>query len=156
MNDMASAFKKAGYKTPSTSPPKEEGKKVIKFYTDPEKKKLDSELITNKAEEWVNKFVRRQKDDLTSAQIRRFYGEVLSLEEKINEVEDFDVMLPYVKLLKSKAAYAANPGNRKIPDAFKDFIFQMVDSIKDKKDFKAFKTIFEAVVGYFYGKEGVK
>lgn len=149
---MASAFKKAGFKPKSPSPPKEEEVKVIKFYTDSEKKKLDESLLTTRAEEWVNKFLRNQKDDLTSAQIRRFYGEVLSLEEKINEIPDFEVMRPHVKLLKSKAAYAANPNNRKIPDSFRDFIFQMVDSIQDKKDFKAFKTIFEAVVGYFYGK----
>lgn len=158
-DQMKDAFKKAGFKEsdkPNLPPPKED-RKMIAFYT--EKKALREELITTRAQQWADEFVPdtrnlKSKQNLSSAQIRRFYGEVLSIEEKMKTTQ-FEIVRPQIKMLKSKAAYAANPNNRKIPDSFKNFIFTMVDSVDKAEDFKAFKTVFEAVIGYFYGK-GVK
>jgi len=113
---------------------------------------LNADLISNKAKDWAVEFY---KEKLSSAQIRKFYGEVLSIEEKLKSLNNFELVKPQILMLKSKAAYAANRNNRKIPDKFKGWIFRMVDSINNEKDFKAFKLVFEAVVGYFYG-EGVK
>lgn len=127
---------------------------MIKFYSDGV---FDPTLVSTEAEKWANKFYpnpgnKNDKRNLTSAQIRKFYGEVLSIEEKLKTQKNFSLIKPQVLMLKSKAAYAANPNNRKIPDTFKNWIFDMIDSIKDENDFKAFKLTFEAVVGYFYGK----
>jgi len=135
-------------------PKNKEEQGVIQFYKDGV---LNSDLVSSNAKEWADKFYpnpdkKSDKRNLTSAQIRKFYGEVLSIEEKLKTLKDFNLVKPQILMLKSKAAYAANPNNRKIPDSFRDWIFDMVDSIKDEKDFKAFKLTFEAIVGYFYGK----
>jgi len=68
---------------------------------------------------------------------------------------DFDRVKPLIKMVKSKASYAANPSNPKIPGSFKKFLIQNIDDINTKEDFEAFMLHFEAVVGFFYGIEGV-
>ena len=46
--------------------------------------------------------------------------------------------------------------NQKIPETFKNFLIKNIDSINEEKEFRAFMLHFEAVVGFFYGIEGVK
>lgn len=127
---------------------------------------IKEELLDTKAKEQAEKFIsyyfnRRKnreeidnKNTLTSAQLRRFYGEFKQLQKKV-ETKGFDSVKPHVKMVKSKASYAANPENRKIPDSFKDFLINNINKIDTEKDFKAFMHHFEAVVGFFYGM-GVK
>ena len=97
---------------------------------------------------------------LTSAQLRKFYGEVKRIEALVEQKEYEDVE-HLIYMLKAKAAYAANKNSKKIPDDFRDFLSNCVDSITNekkeyrKKAFKAFCLYFEAIVGYFYG-EGVE
>ena len=113
---------------------------------------LKAELLDKEAEKRAEDFIRVDRRDkpLTSAQLRRFFGEFRSLEKKVNMV-GFEKVKPLVKMVKSKASYAANPNNRKIPDTFKEFLIRNVDQINDEKDFKAFMLYFEAVVGFCYG-----
>ena len=113
---------------------------------------IRSELLDKEAGERAKEFVRvsRQDKPLTSAQLRRFFGEFRSLEKKVN-LAGFEKVKPLIKMVKSKASYAANPNNRKIPDTFKEFLISNVDQINDEKDFKAFMLHFEAVVGFCYG-----
>ena len=66
----------------------------------------------------------------------------------------FDKVKPLIKMVKSKASYAANPANPKIPASFKNFLINNIDEIQTEKDFEAFMLHFEAVVGFFYGIEG--
>ena len=95
----------------------------------------------------------KNKFGLTGSQLRRFYEEAKNIGKNIKTDEsNFDAMLPIIKMMKSKAAYAY--GKEKIPKEFKDFIFNMIDSIKNAKEYKAFLLCFEAVVGYFYGEGG--
>ena len=131
-----------------------EEKKVIQFYKN---NVLNPDLLSSMAKDWADEFYpfpghKSDKRNLTSAQIRKFYGEVLSIEEKLKAQKNFELVKPQILMLKSKAAYAANPNNQKIPNSFKKWLFDMVDSIKNENDFKAFKLTFEAIVGYFYGK----
>jgi len=123
------------------------------------------ELLDKEAYEQANKFVRKikgrdgkpaidSKMSLTSAQLRRFFNEFRQLEKKV-QVDGFEKVKPLIKMIKSRAAYAANPGNRKIPESFKEFLVVNVDSIEQEKDFEAFMLYFEAVVGFFYGIPGV-
>lgn len=118
---------------------------------------LKENLLTAEAERQADEFLRppdRQKQ-LTSAQLRRFYHEVKALEAKI-EAGGFEANLPLVKMLRSKVAYAcpARKEDRKIPDTFAKFLWQHIEQVRSEKDFKAFCTVFEAVVGFFYGKGG--
>ncbi len=95
-------------------------------------------------------FSRDKSRTLTSAQLRRFFGEFRQLQKKI-EARGFDKVLPMIKMVKSKASYAANPRSPKIPNSFRDFLIGNVDQINRKEDFEAFMLHFEAVVGFFYG-----
>jgi len=103
----------------------------------------------------INK--RNKKNKLTNSQLRNFYNEVKALDAKINE-DNFLDNLPFVLMLKAKANYAYRGGkNSKIPESFKDFIIKNVEVISEEKTYKSFDnftTLFETVVGYFYGHGG--
>jgi len=124
-----------------------------------------TDLLDKEAKERAESFVSRQSRypkrlergagrTLTSAQLRRFFSEFRQLEKKVN-VMGFDKVKPLIKMVKSKASYAANPANPKIPHQFKKFLIENVDRINSEEEFKAFMLHFEAVVGFFYGIEGV-
>ena len=120
------------------------------------------ELLDEKALSLAESFVVRDprsqrlvfKKTLSSAQLRRFFSEFRQLEKKV-KVMDFNKVKPLIKMVKSKASYAANPSNPKIPVSFKNFLIKNIDEINEEKDFEAFMLHFEAVVGFFYGIEGV-
>lgn len=120
---------------------------------------IRSELLDSEAEKTAKSFVKiddrgridnRPKYTLSSAQLRRFFGEFRQLEKKVT-AQGFERVKPLVKMTKSKAAYAANPRNQKIPSRFRDFLTRHIDGIDSEKDFRAFMLHFEAVVGFFYG-----
>jgi CRISPR-associated protein Csm2 len=134
---------------------------------------IRAELLDEEAKKMAESFVvyRRDRDGsirrdnrgrpmtidaqtLSSAQLRRFFGDFKQLAKKV-EKQDFEKIKPLIKMVKSKASYAANPGNPKIPEQFKNFLMENVDAINTKKEFEAFMLHFEAVVGFFYGLEGV-
>jgi len=132
------------------------------FYGDDKKTILKESLLTQQAKDWAKKFIQPSRPTgydrnppLSTAQLRKFYGEVKALETKI-EAKGFEQIKPLIKMLKSKAAYSCptRGGNKKIPDEFKIFLDEMVDHIEDEQDYKAFAITFEAVVGYFYGEGG--
>ncbi len=121
---------------------------------------IHEELLDQKAEKQARDFIiyRQIRQDqvidkqksLTSAQLRRFYGEFRQLKKKA-DVRGFDKVRPLIKMVKSKASYAANPSNRKIPESFKKFLIENINRIDSGDDFKAFMLHFEAVVGFYYG-----
>jgi CRISPR-associated protein Csm2 len=132
-----------------------------------EKGVIRSDLLEKEAckqaEEFVvyrtnNKTGKKEVDKaklLSSAQLRKFFNEFRQLEKKVG-IEGFDKVKPLIKMVKSKAAYASNPSNPKIPQSFKNFLITNLDRIEGEKDFHAFMLHFEAVVGFFYGIEDVK
>lgn len=117
-----------------------------------------SDLLDGKAEAEAKKYVVWDKEHknrpakflITSSQLRRFFGELRQLEKKVND-RGFDAVIPLIKMVKSKASYAANPSKQKIPNSFKDFLFKNINEIHSRKDFEAFMLHFEAVVGFLYG-----
>ncbi len=118
------------------------------------------ELLDEMAASIAQSFVERDsrtnrltRGSLSSAQMRRFFSELRQLEKKV-KVMGFDKVKPLIKMVKSKASYAANPANPKIPASFKSFLIKNIDEIQTGKDFEAFMLHFEAVVGFFYGIEG--
>lgn len=125
---------------------------------------IQTELLDEGAKTLAESFVKRNprnpkrlidKESLSSAQLRRFFSEFRQLEKKV-DVMGFDRVKPLVKMVKSKANYAANRPANSIPKSFKEFLVSNVDQINTQKDFKAFMLHFEAVVGFFYGIEGVR
>lgn len=118
-----------------------------------------SDLLDKEAKEKAESFVKRNPKDpkskpLSSAQLRRFFGELRLLEKKVKAM-GFEKVKPLIKMVKSKASYAANPSNPKIPSSFKAFLIENIDNISEERDFEAFMLHFEAVVGFFYGIPGV-
>ena len=123
------------------------------------------ELLGTESEDVAKKFVvlrpdgkRDDRNSVNSAQLRRFYGDLKNLERKLdsrqqtgNEADPFLAVLPLVKMVKSKVAYASNPRNAKGPPSFADWLKKNIDAIETADDFKAFMLHFEAVVGFCYG-----
>ncbi len=133
------------------------------YYEDDGKEVLKTQLLDTKAKTLAESFVVRNpknpgrlnvRHSLSSAQLRRFFSEFRQLEKKVSSL-GFQKVKPLIKMIKSKASYAANPSNPKIPKSFKAFLIENVDAINTEKDFEAFMLHFEAVVGFFYGIEGV-
>lgn len=127
---------------------------MISYYD--EAGNIRKELLNEDAEKRATEFVRVSQ--IKSAQLRRFYGDLKSLERKLdfkmnneNIKDPFLSVLPLVKMIKSKVAYASNPKNPKIPKTFADWLSLNIDSVNTIDDFKAFMLHFEAVVGFCYG-----
>ncbi|MDL1981315.1 MAG: type III-A CRISPR-associated protein Csm2 [Deltaproteobacteria bacterium] len=132
-----------------------------------EKGIIRSDLLEREASKQAEKFVVYRKDyktgmkkvddkkSLSSAQLRKFFNEFRQLEKKVG-IKGFDKVKPLIKMVKSKAAYASNRSNSKFTASFKNFLITNVDRIEGENDFQAFMLHFEAVVGFFYGIEGVK
>ena len=123
---------------------------------------INPELVTTQAKAWADRFVPAQGDrqsgpkqgrKINSAQLRRFYNDVKNLEMRWQNSTDkpraFREILPMIKLLKARAAYA----NKRtlVPDSFRDWIWENIDMINNEQDFRAFLLYFEAVVGFCYG-----
>lgn len=158
MANLQEAFEKKGFHKKENSVHskhfnKDSLPRILEFYIDNEKKKLNKDWMEKECEKWGEKF---HFDRVKSSQIRKFYGDVLAMDSKA-ETQEFEIILPQIKMLKSKTAYASSPNKSgRIPESFKDFLNKMVDRVNDKKDLKAFKLIFEAILGFYYGKGGIQ
>jgi CRISPR-associated protein Csm2 len=118
---------------------------AFSFFTDKEKKILNTKYIDEKAIEWAQSF-----KSLKSSQMRRFYDELKAIERSVMRGDDFkknfQSKLPLLILFKAKAVYSEK---RKVsPREFTQFIFDNIASIKDLDDFKAFIKVFESVVAF--------
>ena len=122
---------------------------MIRYYTDQEKKIMDSSLLDEQAQKYAQEFSSEQIK-LNTSQLRKFYAEVKSLERQYAVAVDrptaFARILPMIKLLKAKSEYAKT--RKVVPDSFRSWLWENVDSIADEKDFRAFLLYFEAVVGF--------
>ncbi|MBE9836527.1 type III-A CRISPR-associated protein Csm2 [Campylobacter concisus] len=80
-----------------------------------------------------------------ATQMRAFYDYIIELEQKSNS-EDFSEVLPFVKMLNSKAAYSKS--RKCSSDEFVEMINKCVAQVKTKDDLRVFKLFFEAVIGF--------
>lgn len=133
---------------PKSAPPTKA--RTAPFYLDADKKMLNPQLLDQEAEQQAAEL----HDKINSAQIRRFFGEVKNLYFRLQQGRTWQDLEPFVRMLKSKALYAS--GTNRIPDAFRAFLTDNIDRIKDQKDFEAFVLYFEAMLGFLYGKGMVK
>lgn len=121
----------------------------VQLYLDKEKQKVNPEVLDKVAEQKADKM-----ESMSSSQLRRFFGEIKGLYNRLENGESFDRILPLVKILKSKAYYACN--RKKIRKSFAGFLIGGIDQVNDEKDFRAIVMHFEAIVGFMYGKDKVK
>ncbi len=123
---------------------------VIKFWKDKSKKLLEPELFSLIAEDWAKNVKDSNGKDRKNkpTQIRKFYDEVIRFNSIVEtNPDEFDNILPYLKMLNAKAAYAV--GRKLVSDEFKQFISESLLQIKDKDDFIAFVGLFESFIGYY-------
>lgn len=102
-------------------------------------------LFNETAKGWADAISRTKK-----TQVRNFYDKVLELENRTKK-EEWEDVLPFVKMLNSKVEYALT---RKVASPeFKDMMSQCIAQINSKEDLKTFKLFFEAVVGFYKGRD---
>lgn len=107
--------------------------------------KKDQNLFDETAEQTANAISK-----MTSNQIRNFYDYVLNLNERANS-EDFNEILPFVKMLNSKVAYSKGKGHA--DQNFVQMIKKCIEQVNTKDDLNVFKLFFEAVLGFYKNKE---
>lgn len=127
---------------------------AVKYH---ENEKLRPDLLDGDAEQ-VGKALAAA--GLQSAQLRRFYGDVLNLRRRFElrsagqdisrREEAFQEILPEFRMLRAKAYYANKRSKNILPDVMKKFMENHVREVKTWKDFLAFCRHFEAVVAFHY------
>ena len=112
--------------------------------------KQDPELFNETAKEWAEGICarRHEKADcrVKSTQLRNFYDKVLELLAR-SEKEPFEDVLPFVKMLNSKVAYAKTRGH--VSDIFVKMMQQCISQVDKPENLKVFKLFFEAVLGFY-------
>lgn len=129
---------------------------------------LDSEA------RWRAEAFAKEKEKVSSTQLRRFYADVKQLHNKIEQFlwerrekegekgasfestdpEDLKEYLPLIRMLKAKVAYARRSCTRdRVSSQFKETIDSCINLIRSPKDFHTFTLFFEAIVGYYYEAE---
>lgn len=122
----------------------------IVFWSDKDAEIVNSELFSSVADAWAKKIKEAGKTDRDKnkiSQIRKFYDEVLLFAGRIKDEVQFKKMLPYIKMLNAKAAYA--DGRNHITKEFKEFIQKCISLVDTKKDFDVFVKFFEAFMGFY-------
>jgi len=99
----------------------------------------DNELFNKTAENLANLI------DTNSTQMRKFYEYILELNDRAKS-ESFENILPFVKMLNSKIAYAKSRGH--IDNFFVEMLKKCIEQVKNQKDLETFKLFFEAVIGF--------
>lgn len=95
------------------------------------------------------KTVKNQKNK--NAQLRKFYDELVMWNDKVQQDRvdrkvKFEELLPFIKMLKAKVAYASGRGH--VDTNFKDIFYRCIDQIESDESLKYSKLFMEAVMGF--------
>ena len=105
--------------------------------------KKDPELLNNTAKKWAKDIGAGKNGGVQNTQIRKFYDKVLELYEKSQiKDEDFSEILPFVKMLNSKVAYASSRnsgGGKLVNQKFIEMMNGCINQTNSKEDLKIFK-----------------
>jgi len=93
------------------------------------------------------------KEKNKTAQIRRFYDELVGWQERIgNDDARFKEYEAFVKMLNAKAAYAQ--GRNLVTQDFVVWFRGCVGQVSDARSLKHFRLHFEAMLGFLKAKRG--
>jgi len=129
----------------------------IKLWMDENKQKIDPNLFSEKADKFAAEIfdgqIRTRGKANKPTQLRKFYEEVLRFDAMLKELPKeeqkakFEALLPYLKMLNAKTAYAM--ARDLVTKEFKDFITNSLKQINDISDFRIFVNFFEAFMGFY-------
>ena len=149
---------------PNSTPPIAPRVKIKSFYIEGTKD-VKPELFASEAEAIAGGFIGTDEEGrsgkVTKTQIRRLYDEVKRFEQILNgSPEKWKKNYPLIKMIVSKASYNVTRAkqdqkfneNRKVYDNLYEFIKEGIGLINDENDYRVFKTLFEAVYGFYYVK----
>jgi CRISPR-associated protein Csm2 len=93
-----------------------------------------------------------EKEANKPAQVRRFYDELCMWEQKAKDTETFGKLLPLIKMMNAKVAYAR--GRELVDDKFVTWFSICLAQVKDASEtglttFRNFRTLFEAFLGFY-------
>ena len=120
----------------------------VKYFADTARKAMRPDLVGTLAEKLA-----QETRQVAASQMRRFYGDVLSLDRRLVPGADLpaEAIQAHMALLKAKAAYAfRRAGGRRdqFPEELLQFFVDHAAAVKDQQDFAAFRRVFEAVIAY--------
>ena len=125
--------------------------KIIRFRDDANN--IDPELFDTTAKAIAQVVSQGKREHNKSTQLRRFYDELVMWEEKVRQDrEKFNEYLPFIRMLKAKAAYAE--GRKLVDGAFVDLFDQTIDFVKSADDLRVAKLFLEAFMGYYKLEKG--
>lgn len=130
----------------------------ISWFLNDDPKKMDPELFLDKAEKIAEKIL-GDTDALSTTQIRRYYSEVKALDYRVKrwmptekKEAKFAEILPLVKMMRAKVEYKRNANSGKISLSFAQFMADCIYSVNNLEEFNAFVLYFEAVMGFYVGR----
>jgi CRISPR-associated protein Csm2 len=109
----------------------------------------DKNLFDATANAWAREICGSGRDcRVKSTQLRNFYDKVMDLLDQVEkEKKPFEEVLPFVKMLNSKVAYARTRGH--VSNEFVEMMNQCIAQVDSEKSLKTFKLFFEAVIGFY-------
>jgi len=111
------------------------------------------ELFDTMARKAAKKVADVRREMNKGTQIRRFYDELVMWEEKVRQnPERFDEYLPFIRMIKAKAAYAK--GRKLVDTVFVELLEQIIDSVNSFGDLRTAKLFFEAFLGFYKVEKG--
>lgn len=109
---------------------------------------LEADLFSTQAEQCAVRCRSRNKN--ATAQIRRFYDELLLWNDQVQIAADkqskFEEVYPYIQMLRAKVAYAR--ARRLVDDNFQDIFEELIGKIRSPQSLENAKLFFEAMLGF--------
>lgn len=124
----------------------------VQLWQDRNKHQIDPQLFAETAEtlaKQINQERIGSRDKFNKpTQVRKFFDEVIRFQGMVqSDPAQFGELLPYIKMLNAKAAYAA--GRDLIGPEFKSFLSESLKQVNDQQDFELFCSFFEAFLGFY-------
>ncbi len=121
----------------------------VELWQDRTNHRIDPLLFSETAEELAKKINEKRSNSRDRYnQVRKFFDEVIRFQGIVQaNPAQFNELLPYIKMLNAKAAYAA--GRDLIGAEFKGFLSESLKQVSDQKDFELFCSFFEAFLGFY-------
>ncbi len=119
-------------------------------------KELSAELFNKIASETAKTIANNTKSNKPT-QLRRFYDEIVMWENKVmllenyadkeEQADKFAEMLPFIKMLNAKTAYAE--GRKLVDSNYVKLINHCLNQVNDPQSMKHFKLFMEAFMGFY-------